>query len=106
MKQYSKLLAVFLVCSPVSAFAVTVSDVAGTFTNGETITISGSSFGSKSTPAPVISTYDHPTSANNISTGAVGGGTCADAYRTWWNAAGEKESASGTGDFRVVLYEE
>ncbi|RKY33586.1 MAG: hypothetical protein DRP78_07335, partial [Candidatus Omnitrophota bacterium] len=45
----------------------------GNINNGDSITISGSGFGSKSTAAPVISSYDHPVSANNMEDGIING---------------------------------
>jgi hypothetical protein len=54
--------------------APSISGVSGTLTDGQTITISGSNFGTKTTAAPFISSYDNATSANNWSSGTLGGG--------------------------------
>lgn len=51
-----------------------ISSTSGTFTNGQPITITGSGFGSKAQAAPLISSFDNSNSANNWSTGAIGGG--------------------------------
>jgi hypothetical protein len=59
---------------PLSAFAApAITGVTGTLTNGQSIVISGSGFGTK-TAAPLISSYDNATSANNFHTGSIGGG--------------------------------
>jgi hypothetical protein len=53
--------------------APAITSVTGTLTNGQSITISGSGFGTK-TAAPLISSYDNATSANNFHSGSIGGG--------------------------------
>ena len=54
-------------------FSQTISSVEGSFENGNSITINGNGFGAKSSAAPLISSYDNPTSANNFSGGSIGG---------------------------------
>jgi len=58
---------------PILIFSQTITNASGTFTNGQTITLTGTSFGTKSPAAPLISSYDNATSANNWSTGSLGG---------------------------------
>lgn len=70
-----KLIIVFILCTMwLPAWGdPSITTISGTLTNGETITISGSGFGSKSSAGPIISSYDNATSANNFHTGSVGG---------------------------------
>ncbi len=64
----------FILLLPTFCLAVpSISGVSGIFTNGNTITISGSGLGSKSTAAPILSSFDNAISANNWSTGSIGG---------------------------------
>ena len=63
--------------------APSISGISGTFTDGETITISGTGFGTKSTVMPIITTYDHSTTGLNWSTTGVDDGAWtvqSDAY--------------------------
>jgi hypothetical protein len=53
--------------------AVTINNVSGVLSNGMTITINGSNFGTKSSAMPLISSYDHGVNANNFSTAKIGG---------------------------------
>jgi hypothetical protein len=57
-----------------SQAAPDISDISSNLINGSTVTISGSGFGTKSQAAPLISSYNNTTSANNWSGGTVGGG--------------------------------
>jgi hypothetical protein len=54
--------------------APNITSVSGNLNNGNTITISGTNFGAKTTAAPLISSYDNPISANNWASGTLGGG--------------------------------
>lgn len=54
MKRLFSIIAILFLCLPALAFAEpSISDVSGTISEDETITISGSAFGTKSTAAPV-----------------------------------------------------
>jgi len=61
---------ILLILLPVYCISQTISDVSGTFSNGESITIIGSNLGEKSA-APLISSYDNAMSAANFSTGSI-----------------------------------
>lgn len=55
-----------------------ISSISGTVGNGNSITIHGSNLyntsgGSKNTPGPLLSSYDHTTTSNNWHSGVVGG---------------------------------
>ena len=68
-------LIILLLLIPVSSWAApSITGTSGTLTNGQTITISGTSFGTKTTAMPTISSYDHSTTANNWSGGSISGG--------------------------------
>jgi hypothetical protein len=54
-------------------YAVTIGNISGEISNGQTIVINGNNFGSKSTANPLVSSYHHGTEANNFSSGAIGG---------------------------------
>jgi len=59
------LIVCLLLSLPIEALcAPSITSVTGTLTNGQSITISGSGFGTK-TAAPLISSYDNTTSGNN-----------------------------------------
>ena len=59
----------FIFWSTICLAAPSITSISGTYTNGQTITIGGSGFGTKSQAAPQISSYDHPTSAYNWGSG-------------------------------------
>ena len=68
---YSILILLTIACN---AFAApSISGVSGTITNGQSITISGSGFSTKTTAAPLLSSYDNATTSNNWSGGSLGG---------------------------------
>ena len=50
-----------------------IAVLSGSLHNGGTITIRGSDFGSKSSAAPLISSYNNSNTANNWSTGSIAG---------------------------------
>jgi hypothetical protein len=62
----------FAVAVTPSYAAPVITGITGTQSNGNSITITGSGFGAK-TPAPLISSYDSATSANNWHGGSIGG---------------------------------
>lgn len=69
MRTLKTILAILLLATALHA-APSISGTSGTFENSETITITGSGFGSK-TAAPLISSYDNATSTNNWSGGTL-----------------------------------
>jgi hypothetical protein len=69
-----KIFITILLFSATNAFgAPSISSVSGTFSNGQSITINGSGFGTKSNAGPLISSFDNGTSSNNWSNGVLGG---------------------------------
>lgn len=87
----------FIILSAITAYgAPSISNVDGTIQNGQTITINGSLFGAKANAAPLISTYDHPVAANNLSNGSIGGG---------WSTRGEITIGSDSSYRRTQFYQ-
>jgi hypothetical protein len=74
-----------------------ISGVEGSISNGQTITITGSNYGSKTTPGPRLSSYDNSTSSNNFSTGSIGGE---------WEARGDTIIGNSESWQRTALYQE
>jgi hypothetical protein len=67
-----KIFIIIFLLPALACAAPAITGVTGTLTNGQAITISGSGFGTK-TAAPLISSYDNATSANNFHSGSIGG---------------------------------
>lgn len=80
----------FLLCLiPITLLgAPSISGVSGTLTNNSTITIAGSGFSTKSTAAPVIASYNHPTAAYNWGSSGT--------YDAAWTYNGSQTSLSQT----------
>jgi hypothetical protein len=71
MKIFITIILLFITTNVFGAPAIT--SVSGTFTNGQSITINGSGFGTKSSAGPLVSSFDNATSSNNWATGSLGG---------------------------------
>jgi hypothetical protein len=81
---------------PVATSGPQVTSISGNISNGNTITISGSGFGTKAA-APLISSYDNNISANNWANGTIGTG--------WLLASGQGSVALATSTPRSSLYQ-
>lgn len=71
MKLFFGFLCSCFLCTVLYAAPI-ISTAPDTLSNGTTITITGTGFGSKTSASPLISSYDNATSANNWSTGSLG----------------------------------
>jgi hypothetical protein len=101
MKRFPLFITMILLTLSVGAATPTITSVSGNPMNGNPLIISGSAFGTKTQVPPLMTSYDHPTAANNWAvqgTGAITGTTT-----PWYNAYNTPMNRVDTAPLRTLL---
>jgi hypothetical protein len=91
----------FAVAVTPSYAAPVITGISGTLSNGNSITVTGSGFGAKSTATPLISSYDNATAANNFHSGRIGGSWYTRSTTAIGSSSSYRRSAFYQSDYYV-----